>query len=284
MYMKNKVTITVALFVVLAGTVSSAKADLKLEQTITTSGNLLGANEGSPKTKPVTTKTVLYYKNDKQRTEAGDTVTIYEAIADKYTVWDTKKKTYYEATTQQMLSANGEMPMADMVSFSGDATVTDTKEEKPIAGKTAHHYQYSMTLKVLPKDEHAPPALAAFLPSFLITGDQWTVETPETSAAAAKLRAASLQQRMPPGMSKGLKPLLDKLALVKGFPVEQKQSFKIVISDAAPQEMKEQAPKNPLIVETKTITLSEAVIADTVFVVPADYKKIALPQNEKPSL
>lgn len=280
MRMKTGTLVSAAVVSVFGIAASRAHADLKLEQTVTMSGQAPGS---ASETKQKPQKTTQYYKGDKQRTDSGDTVTIFDAATAKYTIWNTKDKTYYEATTADLVAAGGAMPMGDAIAFSGEATVTDAKEDKKVAGKTAHHYTYAMTLKMTMKDPNAPAALAAFLPAFAITGEQWTVDVPGASTSASRLPSSALTQRLPAAMVEGLKPLMEKMASIKGVPVEQTQSFKIVVREDAPPELKQQATEKPMVMQTKTTTLSEDTISDTLFMVPPDYKKIETPKAPTPS-
>ena len=154
----------------------------------------------------------------------------------------------------------------------------DTQEQKSIAGKTARHYTYAITVTLVPKDAGVPANIRLLLPTFLVTGDQWTADMPD-GVAAAKLRTATFMQRFPPASAKGLAPVLEKMATIKGVALEGTQSFRITVSDLAPQEMRASIPKEPVVTQTRTTTLSEAALPDALFAVPKDYKKVTAPAS-----
>lgn len=268
--------IAVMTMAALCAAIGAAHADLKLEQTTTVKGQEItpGATQ---KASTSTTKTVMYYKGVKQRTESGNSVSIYDGTTDKIYLLDTKTKTYSVTSTADIMTQGGANPMADMVDFDGKADVTDTGEEKLVAGKTAHHYRYTLTITLSVKKD-GPAAIAAMLPSFTLSGDQWTVVTAD-SEAVNKTRATGMLSQLPPGMGKGLKPLMEKMSTIKGIPLESVQTMKITPNPSAPEEMKAQFPTEPLVSDTKTLTVSETDLDDALFAVPADYKKIEAPKT-----
>ena len=269
----KRLAILAATGIAIVGSMSTAHADLTIQQTLMMSGEM--QMPGQKKTeKPVLAKTTTYYKGEKQRVDSGDSITITEAGKETITILNPHDKTYYEMPILGQIS-DAAKRMQEMVAFGGTAEVSDTGEEKQIAGVTAHHYKYAMSLVFTIKDPNAPPILAAMIPSFAISGDEWTV--PSSDTASMKLRGAAMMRNLPPGMGQGLKPLIDKMTTIKGVAVAGTQTIKIVISPNAPDEMREQAPKQPYVIDTKADIINAAPLSDTLFTIPEGYRKIAAP-------
>ena len=278
-----KTTLYAAGFAALATIVSvgsTALADTRLTQTamIAVPAGFDGAT--GKKEKPLTQKTVLYYKGSKMRVESHDDVSIYDATTDKTLVLNAKTKTYYETSAADTVAASSANPIFTLANASGEATVLNTQETKTIAGKTAQHFTYTITVRFTPKDANAPAALLAMLPTITISGDQWTIDSPDASAAA-KNRTASLLAKLPTGTGNGLKGIGEKMATITGIPVEQTQRFKIAAEgmvDTSSTEPRELVTTTQI----KTASLSEAPLPDSLFVVPSDYVRVAPPKAPAP--
>ncbi|MBC8138552.1 MAG: hypothetical protein H8F28_21945 [Fibrella sp.] len=286
MMVKRQYAVVVAATVCMcSAVVSGARADLKLEQTVTTSGVPKQDMGKTTTAKPTTEKTVTYYKNGKQRIEGTDQVIIHDAVNEKTFILDPKKKTFYEVPPAGSVVTDDSDPMAEMMKMAelnGDVVVTDLKEEKSILGKTARHYSYVMTLKFSIKDPKAPAMVAGFLPTFVTTGDQWTVDVPGSSAFAKRSTQAAFEG-LPSGPGKNFKTVMEKMATMKGIPLEGTQSSKTSFGELPVAGLNARMPKEPTVRQTKTTSLSEEPLPDSLFVVPTDYKKIAAPKvQDKP--
>ncbi|MBC8136313.1 MAG: hypothetical protein H8F28_10540 [Fibrella sp.] len=263
--------------------VTDACADLKLEQTLTVSGAPKRDRGKITIAKPTTEKIVTYYKDGKQRTETADSVVIHDAVNEKTFFLDPRKKTFYEASSAGAVTTDDSNPMAAMAKMGeldGDVVVTDLKEEKTILGKKAHRYSYIMTLKFSLKDPNAPAMMAAFLPSFVTTGDQWMAEIPD-SFVFAKRNGQSAFAGLPSGLGKSFMPLVEKMGKMKGIPLEATHSSKMSFGESAPAQMTANMPKEPTVRQTITTALSEAPLPDSLFSVPDDYKKVKAPGEKK---
>ncbi len=276
------VAVVVAIFGVCGAFVSYARADLKLEQTVHVSGVPKMDNGKMSVEKPTTEITVMYYKNGKQRIETADSVMIHDTATEKTFLLNPPKKTYYEAPSAASVATDPSNPMAQMAELDGDVVVTDLKEDKSILGKKAHHYSYVMTLKFTVKDPKAPAMMASFLPSFVIIGDQWMAEVPD-SLAFAKRNTQSVFEGLPSGLGKNFQTLTGKMGTMKGIPLEMTHSSKMSFGESAPAMIKEQMPKEPTVRKTTTTSLSEDPLPDALFVVPDDYKKVTAPGVVKKS-
>lgn len=264
---------TCAAFVAATAFAGIAQADLKIEQTITVTGETAAQAPQGKAAKPLSAKVFTYYKGDKQRTETADSILLYDGATDTTLFLDPKTKTYFEQIGQGAVVEN---EMMKMVKFSGDATVTDTGEDKVIAGKTARHYTYSITLKITPKDANAPAALASFLPTQTITGDLWTTDIPGAEAARRQ-RSNAILKAVPPGSIDGLKPVIDKMSGIKGVSLDGTQTTRTLYSAAALAQAGEITPPPPQVTQTQTTRISEDALPDSYFTLPNGYKKVLPP-------
>ncbi|MBC8138553.1 MAG: hypothetical protein H8F28_21950, partial [Fibrella sp.] len=184
----------ISVFGVAAG---SARADLKLEQTVETKGAdpfLLFSGAEPPKTGKIKTKTVTYYKGDKRRVESGGVTRIFDDVSNTFTVLNTKAKTYFVVDTAKEIAAadKGLVP-----EFTGTADVTDTAETKPLNGKDSHHYRYTITIRMTLPGSQTPIA------TFTMKGDQWATEAIGAGVGTPKQSRVALLAALPPQLSKG---------------------------------------------------------------------------------
>ncbi|MBC7805251.1 MAG: hypothetical protein H7145_03785 [Akkermansiaceae bacterium] len=266
MRIKTGAVVFAAATAVFGMTADSARADLKLEQTVETKGAdpfLLFAGAEPPKAGKIKTKTVTYYKGDKRRVESGGVIRIFDDVSNTFTVLDAKAKTYFVVDTAKEIAAadKGLVP-----EFAGSADVTDTAETKPLNGKDSRHYRYTITIRMTLPGSQTP------LATFTMKGDQWVSDAIGTGVGTPKQSRVALLAALPPQLSKGLKPVTDKLATIKGFVLEETQSTTLA------SVIETGAPKEPFESVTKTDQISEAPLPDSLFAPPSDYKKIDPPR------
>ena len=277
--LKSNAARTFAAFATTIALAGVARADLKLEQTVTTTGASAEALPQGKTAKPIGTKVFTYYKGEKQRIETPDSIVIYDGATDTTLFVDPKRKTYYEQKGVENVVEN---EMMKMVNVSGEAIVAATGEEKNIAGKPARRYTYSITLKLVPKDPNAPAALAAFLPSQIISGDLWTVDVPD-AAAAMRQRSTALLKALPPGSGEGLASVIAKMGTIKGVSLDGTQTARTVYTGSVVSENgAANTPPPPVVTQTVTTRISEDALPDSYFSVPSNYKKTLAPMERKP--
>lgn len=262
MRIKTGAAVFAAVVSVFGVAVGSARADLKLEQTVETKGAdpfLLLAGGEAPATGKTKTKTVTYYKGDKRRVEKNDSTQIFDDVKNTVTVLDDKAKTYFVVDTAKQIADTdkGELP-----EFTGSADVVDTAETKSVNGKDARHYRYTITIKMTIPGSKTPIA------TFTMQGDQWASEAVGSASGSPKQSRVALLAAMPPQLSKGLKPITDKMATIKGVVLEETQST--ILASVIQTEV----PKEPYQSVTKTNAISEASLPDSLFAPPPDYKKV----------
>jgi len=114
------------------------------------------------------------------------------------------------------------------------------------------------------------------MPTVEMTGEQWTTDAIPFSANCAKMRAANMSKKMPPLMLKGMKTLVDKMGVITGLPLSSKVTVNIKLPAAAAGLPG--APSGPITTTNEVTEVSDAPLADELFAVPADYKKVDAPK------
>ncbi|HVK03897.1 MAG TPA: hypothetical protein VM490_10490 [Armatimonadaceae bacterium] len=245
-----------------------ARADVKMVSTTTVSG--LPAGQAPPKPMAITT----YYKGEMQRTENGDAVTIFDCAKDLQYVLDGKKKTYYVTSMKDAMAAAASNPFLAMVKFDTSVDLKPGDKTKEIAGKKASLYNYTAVIKM---SMDGSPELAAMLPTITLQGEQWTTEDFALPANCAKMRGGQMLRSMRATLGKGAQDIADKLATMKGSPL----SSKVVVTVKANADLPG-VPKDPIVTTTEVTSVSEEALADALFAVPADYKKVDPPAAPGP--
>lgn len=256
-------------------TASMARADIKIVSEITITGMPAAARQSAPgvSDKPMTT--TVYYKGSKQRTETGNTVQIYDAAADQMYTLDTDKKTYSVISPSKMLEGVAGNPFLDMMKFDTTASVKAGGATKNIAGKPATNYVYSATIKITM--DNLPPEAAGSLPTMEMKGEQWATESLSLPSAFQKAGLNNMARRMPPMMVKGMKPLIDELAKIKGAPLSSRMSMSFIVPPGSPAAGS--VPKEPIVTTTEVKSISEETLSDSLFEIPTGYKKVEAPKT-----
>lgn len=245
------------------GAPMAAWADVKLVSEVKVAGipaEAQGAGVGMPQS----TSTTAYYKGDKVRTEVKNgPVTIFDAATDKFYTLDPAKKTYTVVGAGEMMNPAASNPMLAMLKFEATADVKDGGATKTLAGKEAKNYLVTSTVNM--SMEGAPPGL---LPTMKISSEVWTTESIAVPPGYTKMAATAATRAVGP-MAKGMKPLTDKLASLKGMPLLTKQTMTFISEQALPG-----LPKEPIVTTTEVLSISEDELPDSLFAIPADFKKI----------
>ncbi|MBB6053381.1 hypothetical protein [Armatimonas rosea] len=239
---------------------TAASADLKLVQTTTMEGELgqKVQKPGDPKSPTVT----LYYKGNRQRTESGDRVTIFDG--QRMLVLNTKAKTYQVLPKDP--SGGAANPMMAMMDIKADIRVAPTGKTQTIQGKKATQYVMTMTMnlgmrpgstKAPGSSQKAPPPGEMKIPPLTSKTELWTAEFPGVTLSAAMSR-----QSLPNGMGSMpfMKDMTEKMKTVKGIPLLTTTSQEIM---GKHMEM-----------TIKTTSLSEAPLPDSLFAPPAGFKQV----------
>ncbi len=261
-------------------TLTAAQADVTIVSETTVTGLPASLNTGSvDPTKPI--PSTVYLKGEKRRTETPVQTTIYDCASDTVYTLNTTDKTYTVSTFAKSIAADtsGSNPILSLLKIeTSGVALTPQKTEKTIAGKAATCYTFGMTLKMSPVD----PSLIEMIPNLVTTvkGEQWVSESIAAPAACEKMAKSSFMNSLPIPTAlagSGLKTLSEKMASIKGTPLSSRIEVTIQPGDGkAPDANVFPIPKNPIIVVNEVKSISEATLTDTLFTVPADYKKVAV--------
>ncbi|MFM7320658.1 MAG: hypothetical protein ACKO5K_03915 [Armatimonadota bacterium] len=195
-------------------------------------------------------------------------MTIVDSAKGTITNLDTKKRTY---TVEKADSGNPAMAQfAEFMEIQVDGAIAPTELSKEIAGRTARKYAGTVTIKVSIKEGSPLPIPAGDGPLMTISmeTESWTIE-------GLSVDAQALSRSLPPmvqGMAKmmpGFDGFRKKMEAMKGFPVQsvQKISFKSGLPLPG-------LPEKPMTAKSELVSLSEDALPDSLFAVPAGYKKV----------
>lgn len=245
-----------------------ARADVKVVSRTSVSGGQAAARPGE--------KSITYYKGDRVRTESGQQVTIYDCAADRLYTLNPASKTYHVSSMKNVVTQTN--PMMAMVDMKSVVTLKPGGKTKIISGKTARNYVWKAVITMSIKkgaNTGAPPgAPIPTLPTLILDGEQWTTEAVKLSARCTRLNSAALMGGG--GMPAGLKPLVEKLASVKGLPLQSRMTQ--TMKPAKPNPGAGPPPRQ-MVIKSELVSLSEATLPASLFAVPAGYKQVPRPMG-----
>jgi hypothetical protein len=249
-----------------------ARADVKIVAEVKTTGMPTNPSLPTNANKPVTQ--TVYYKGKKQRVEVYGIVSITDSETGMTTILDPAKKTFYVSDPAEVAKAMAANPMLAMIKM--DTTAVDVKsggQSKTIAGKAAKNYKVSATLKM--GMEGGDDAMASMFPTVLVKNEQWVTEGIALPISVVKDSAEQYTKNLPPFFQKGLKPYIDKMGTIQGFPLASTVIMEFVFANGSPGIPG--IPKEPIVTTTEVKEISEAPLDDALFTVPSDYKKVEPP-------
>lgn len=252
----------------LLGAAPAARADVTIVSEINATG-LPAAMPQSAQKFPQTVTT--FYKGDSVRTEVGGVVTIQDAAADKLYTLDPVKKTYTETSLAKLMDQVN--PFLAMMKFDVKGDVKEGGETRTILGMPAKNYRIAMTMAMSMAAPGAPDASGGQaapsgpLMTMKLEGEHWTTEGLELRTNAQQMMASSALRLLGP-MMQGMKPLTEKMNVIKGTPL----SSKMTITLTTGQALAGAALKEPMVITSEAKSIGNDPLADTLFKVPADYK------------
>jgi hypothetical protein len=270
---------TLLAFVPLTATMVRADVKIVSETKITGLPDALksGDTVGVDTSKPI--PSTLYLKGEKRRTETPVQVMIYDCVADAVYTLNTTDKTYTVTTFAKSVEADtsNSNPLLSLLKIETSAvTLTPQKTTKDIAGKLSTSYTFGMTLKMSPAD----PSLSEMIPNLITTvkGEQWFSESIASPAVCAKMAKSTFINSLPIPKAlagTGLKSLSEKIATIKGTPLSSRIEVTVKPGDGKAADANVlPIPKEPIIVVNEVKSISEEALDDSLFTVPADYKKV----------
>ena len=233
---------------------AAARADLMLVQQSTLGGELskrLPKDGSAPKQPTVTT----YYKGSRIRTETEQRVTIFDG--QRMLMLNPEKKTYQ--VVPKDAAAKFTNPMMAMMDIKADIRVNPTGQTQTIQGKKTTQYVMTMNIKLSmkPGSQGAPKGDTPKLPTFTSKTEIWTAQF-----SGVTLPAAMANQALPSGVRSMpfVKDITEKMKTVKGIPL-----LTTMTQDVMGKQMT---------VTTRTTSLSESPLPDSLFAPPPGYKQV----------
>lgn len=216
-----------------------ALADVKIVSHINSS--MMGQNRP-----PVSVTT--YYKGDYMRSDVRDITTIFDSKSGKAMIVDAKRKEYAELGDDS----------SSQMTITAKASVSTTTDHKTIAGHDANRYRASIQMVI---------SQQGMTQNMDMQMDMWAatdLKTPFEPAhlvqsLAGMLRGADIQ---------GMEDFTKEMSKVSGFPLEQL----ITVTVAG---MPTGATSGPMMTfDSVADSIDESPLADSLFQVPSDYKKV----------
>lgn len=266
----------------------AARADVKLvtTMTMTSTGQQPGMMGGGGGNQKFTTTT--YIKGGKTRTETGSTsITISDSATGTVYTLNPSAKTYTTTNINATLDqAQGMMAMMD---FKATGDVKPGGKTRTILGKPAKNYLISSNITMGFKAGARPGGASASAPpvktgvplmTINIKGEQWATEAVKLPANSGLSNVRMMQSglnRIP-----GLKSFAATMSKIKGLPLEGVSTQQMVMNMGAAMGGAGGAggaPAKPMVMTMKTqpVSLSEAPLPDSLFAIPAGYRKVAAP-------
>lgn len=250
------------------------------------------------------TTTTVYYKANKQRTESGDVVTIYDGTSDKLYTLNTARKTYtvtvksdlqntvtiYDGASGNLYSLNTKnntytataLPeksieldsnaLWSLFKFDTTTNVEPGGAKKTVAGKSVTNSVVNTTINMMLKDS----ALGAggSLGTIEVLGELWTTDDtliPVTAPSSAGMTSEVL--RMPGTLKNAFQPLIDEITNIKGTVLSSRVVLTIPKLGEAAAEPAAQS-KEMIIIAMDVKSISEKPLPDSLFTVPKGYKQV----------
>jgi hypothetical protein len=279
---------TVALF----GTGSTANADATVVAQTTVAGGPTGMfGGGAAGAKPANHQatTTTYYKGHKIRAETNGTVVITDGDSGQAYSLNPTQKTYYSVADAKK-SLGPMMAMMKMMKMTSSATVKQTGAKRTIAGHVTTEYAYTATID-MSMDPGAMPASARpsgnaapmkpqHLGTMKLTGSYWVTQLASLPKGGEQsMRAASEQAS---DIFPGMKALTEKLSSIHGVALATQTSMFMQFGMPGMMPPTSNGAPKPMMNETTEATsVREGPLPDSLFTIPADYKKVQPPMPNR---
>lgn len=233
---------------------AASQADVKVVSNFTMTG---GANVQNM-------KMVTYYRGDSIRVETEKAVALFDTVAGKIIMIDDKAKTYSEVVLGE--GTPGLPEIMKQMKVTAKTDIQETAEKKVIAGKNATKWiaDLDMTMTLPPVPEMTQKAVLHL--------EQWT--TQEIPGVSRELMVGVMGQMLGNlGASPDVKDMLAQMSKIKGLPLSSNATMTTSMTITRNGQPPETHSMN-LTFTTDVQTVTEGKFADTLYAVPADYKKV----------
>jgi hypothetical protein len=240
----------------------AARADLTVVATVRVNGAAAQAM-AKPRQQVVTT----YYKANRIRTETGKTVSIYDTDTQQMYSLDPEKKTF-RVTSLKNVTGTMAPGLLSKLKFNATADTREVAEEGVIAGKPARKYVCSATIGM--SVEGMPQGS---FPTTRIQIEQWATDAITLPGEAHKWALPLARMTGPLESMDGMKPLVEAMAKIKGFPLSNRITTTVVATPTT-QAGIGRTPTGPVVTTTEVQSVSEEALSDALFEIPKDYTKV----------
>lgn len=196
--------------------------------------------------------TTSYFKGDFIRFETDKSATIYNVATGNTVVLDLDKKTYYDVPKPSPAAASG-------MKVDVTASVTPTDEKSKVAGYDCAKFLANLGLSMTPADK------SNFTAKTEIGMQIWTTKQLQTPFSPKHILYMVTQMFRGAMVVEGADKIATEMAKVEGFPLNVSTTMTISgIPGMTPPTVK---------IDQQVRSVVEAPLADSLFQVPADFKK-----------
>lgn len=249
-----------------------------------------GAQSAAGANASAQTETVQsYYKGRKVRTEVGSRIVLYDGDSGKTYQIDPAARTY-----TVVASAGLPMGFLSMMSITTKATSGPTGATRAILGHTAREYSFKADVDIAMNTAAfqaggmggRPPTGAAtplqHMGTLHITGREWVINVPSLPNGGTGALQVGVNQAG--AMVPGIKPLLDKLALIKGVPLSSEETIDVEMTPMGGLGGPAGARPSRLatMITNDAVSVRESALPESLFVIPAGYREVKRAAAFKP--
>jgi hypothetical protein len=202
--------------------------------------------------KPTERDTTTYFKGNFMRLETAENATIYNVVTKDTIFLDIPNKTYYESLGAAIQPSTAGMKVEAM------AEVKPTDEKSKIAGYDCSKYLADVAISMSPESGNFTAKTQMHM-EFWTTAQLKTPYTPDHMLyiVTQMFRGAMNLQ--------GMEKFAKEMSKVQGFPLNNQMTLTIEgLPGMTPPKIQ---------IDQEVISVSEAKLPDSLFQVPADYKK-----------
>jgi hypothetical protein len=227
----------------------SASADVKIVSRVNVSGG-----KGGAAVQMFTT----WFKGDVVRTESDRVISLYDSKAQTITTMDKQDKTY---RVMSLKTALGSAPgMMARLKFNTTAEMRPTDETATIAGYPARKWLGKATFSV------SVAGLSGSTTPTTMEIEQWATEDLSLPLNVSQLANPLIRMGDSMRRVKGMEPLLNAMAQVKGKPL----SHRIMVSAAG----RDGSMRPPVVTQSEAQSVSTETIDSALFRIPEGFTKV----------
>lgn len=248
----NRVKVAVILAAIAAATFSTA--DLKVVYSSTNMGLGGGARQ-----------TTIYYKGSMTRVETGPIVRIQDSKTHQRILINTKSKSYAIVGAAEL--AKGAAAMGEMMKVTLKPRIDATSEQKKVSGRVTKKYKGEIVSTMMSKKGAGGRIVTLHV-------ETWATPSSGVSSGWTQVLGPLEDMLNMMGGQVGTAQLDRELGKVKGVPITTKLSGTMKTSSAGGA-----VQNRSFTIVTEAQSVSDVKLPDSLFKVPAGYKKVVPPKS-----